>query len=133
MKRLLFLVILLCGWAVYTQSEGIPFKVSSYLIGKKQTANLYTRAELVVDDETQSWEIFLYRKDNNNPEHIKLETFDDIGNNNGVFRTVTIKEGPGTSGKNLFAYMPVFEGSKIRVDICDTRTEAVKRRLILEY
>jgi hypothetical protein len=133
MKRLLFLIVLVCGLAVYTQSEGIPFKVSSYLIGKKQTANLYTRAELIINDETQSWEIILYRKDNKDPDNIRLEKFDDIGKNLGVFRTITIKEGSSTLGGGLFAYMPVFEGAKIQVDLCDTRTEFVKRRLILEY
>ena len=75
----------------------------------------------------------MYRKDGAGPERIKLEKFDDIGHNNGVFRTVIIQEVAGTSGSNLFAYMPVFEGNKIRVDLCDTKTEGVKRRIILEY
>ena len=134
MKRSLFLaVFIICGWTAFAQSNAITFKVSSYLISRKQTANLYTKAELIIYDEDQSWEIILYRKDGSKPERIKLEKFDDIGHNNGVFRIVTIQEASGTSGKNLFAYMPVFDGTKIRVDLCDTRTEGVKRRLIIEY
>jgi len=133
-KKLLFLaVFVVCAWATFAQSNAITFKVSSYQISRRQTANQYTKAELIVDDETQSWEIVLYRKDGSDPERIKLEKFDDIGRNTGVFRTVTIEEKSGTSGSNLFAYMPVFEGNKIRVDLCDTRTEGVKRRLIIEY
>jgi hypothetical protein len=134
MKKLLFLaVFVICGWVAFAQSAAITFKVSSYLISRRQTANQYTKAELLIDDGAQSWEIILYRKDNAKPERIKLEKFDDIGRNNGVFRTVTIQEAAGTSGSNLFAYMPVFDGTKIRVDLCDTRTEGVKRRLIIEY
>jgi hypothetical protein len=135
MKRLLFLVVLVCGLAVYTQSEGIHFKVSSCLIGGKQTAKSYTGAELVVDEDTKTWEIFLYRKDNKDPDNIKLEKPDVIsfqGKNQEVFRTVTIKEGASTSGSNLFALL-VFDGAKIQVDLCDTKTEKTKRRIILEY
>jgi hypothetical protein len=110
----------------------VPVKIVSYLISRRQTAAQYERADLVIDDETQSWEIILYRKDGKNPEHIKLEKFDDIGHDNGVFRSITIQEGATTSGSNLFAYMPVFDKGKIQVDLCDTRTEGVRRRLILE-
>jgi hypothetical protein len=132
MKKLVMFVILgICAGAAFAQP--IPFTVSSYQISRRQTAPQYTRAELIVNDESQSWEIILYRKDGVGPERIKLEKFDDIGHNNGVFRTVIIQEAAGTSGSNLFAYMPVFEGNKIRVDLCDTKTEGVKRRLILEY
>jgi hypothetical protein len=110
----------------------VPVKIVSYLISRKQTAAQYEKADLIIDDETQSWEIILYRKDGKDPEHIKLETFDDIGQNNGVFRTITIREGSATSGSDLFAYMPVFSNGKIQVDLCNTRTEGVRRRLILE-
>jgi hypothetical protein len=110
----------------------IPVTITSYLISRRQTAVQYEKAELIIDDETQSWEIVLYRKDGKDPEHIKLEKFEDIGRDNGVFRTITIKEGSTTSGSNLFAYMPVFTDGKIQVDLCDTRTEGVRRRLILE-
>lgn len=134
MKKL-FLIIGVCifGLTVFAQSEAISFKVFSYQISTRQTANQYTKAELLINDENQSWEIILYRKDGKNSERIKLEKFDDIGRNNGVFRTVTIMEAAGTSGSNLFAYMPVFDGNKIRIDLCDKRTEGVKRRLIMEY
>ena len=134
MKKLIFLIVFgICGLMVFTQTDAIPFKVSSYQISTRQTASQYTKAELLIDDETQSWEIILYRKDGKNNEHIKLEQFNDIGRNKGVFRTVTITEGAGVSGSNLFAHMPVFEGTKIRVDLCDKKTEGVKRRLIMEY
>jgi hypothetical protein len=135
MKKLVFLLIFgICALVLFTQPEGIPFKVFSYQISTRQLASQYTKAELIISDETQSWEIILYRKDGKNSEHIKLEQFDDINQkNHGVFRNVTIVEAAGTSGSNLFAYMPVFEGNKIRVDLCDKRTEGVKRRLIIEY
>jgi hypothetical protein len=134
MKKLFLLVIVgLCTTAVFAQSGAILFKVSSYQISRRQTASQYTKAELFVNDETQSWEIVLYRKDGAGPERIKLEKFDDVGHNNGVFRAIIIQDNSGTSGSGLFAYMPVFEGSKIRVDLCDARTEGVRRRLILEY
>ena len=134
MKKLIFIVIFcIFGLSVFTLPEAIPFKVSSYQISTRQTAAQYTKADLLVDDETQSWEIILHRKDGKTSERIKLEQYDDIGRGKGVFRTVTIIEGAGTSGSNLFAHMPVFDGNKIRVDLCDKRTEGVKRRLIMEY
>ena len=134
MKKLLFvLVIGACGLVVFTQAEAIPFTVFSYQISTRQTANQYSKAELIINDNTQSWEIILHRKDGKNAERIKLEQFDDIGRNKGVFRTVTITEGAGVTGSNFFAHMPLFEGNRIRVDFCDKRTEGVKRRLILEY
>ena len=133
MKKLILLAVVgLCGWMVFAQSEPITFKVSSYQISSRQTAGQYAKAELVINDGNQSWEIILHRKDGTGPDRIKLEKFDDIGRNLGVFRTVTITEAAGTSGSNLFAYMPVFEGNKIRVDLCDTKTEGVRRRLIME-
>ena len=133
MKKLFFLVIFgIVGWSIFAQPEAIPFKVSSYQISRRQTASLYTRADLIINDETQSWEIILHRREGA-PERIKLEKFDDIGRNIGVFRTVIITEASGTSGSNLFAYMPAFEGNQIRVDLCDTRTEGVRRRLIMEF
>ena len=134
MKKKLFLLIVfvLCGWLVFAQSEAITFKVASYQISTRQTASLYTMAELIINDEARSWEIILHRKDGKGPDRIKLEKFDDIGRNIGVFRTVTITDISGTTGSNLFAYMPAFEGNRIRVDLCDTRTEGVKRRLIME-
>jgi hypothetical protein len=110
----------------------IPVKITSYLISRRQTAAQYEKADLIIDDETQSWEIILYRKDGTDSDHIKLQQFDDIGNNNGVFRTITIQESSKTSGSNLFAYMPVFTDGKIQVDLCDVKTEGVRRRLILE-
>jgi hypothetical protein len=134
MKKLLFFVVFgICSWMAFAQPTPITFKISSYLISRRQTAAQYEKVELIIDDEAQSWEIILYRKDGAEPEHIKLEKFDDIGHKNGVFRTITIQEKAGTSGSGLFAYMPVFEGNKIRVDLCDTRTEGVKRRLIMEF
>jgi len=134
MKKLLFLaVFIVCGWATFAQSDPITFKVSSYLIARKQTANLYTKAELIIDDNAQSWEIILYRKDGSGPERIKLEKYDDISRGRGVFRTVTIREGARTFGSDLFAYMPLFEGTRITVDLCDTKKEITRRRLILEY
>ena len=134
MKKLFLITILgICGLVIFSQNEGIPFKVFSYQISTRQTANQYTKADLLIDDETMSWEIVLHRKDGKASESIKLEQYDDIGHNNGVFRTVTIKEAAGVSGSNLFAYMPVFEGNRIRVDLCDKKTEGTKRRLIMEY
>ncbi|MDR2701400.1 MAG: hypothetical protein LBB72_03105 [Spirochaetaceae bacterium] len=134
MKRLFFwAVFVTVGLVAFAQSNTITFKVSSYLINRKETAQLYVRAELTIDDETQSWEIILHRKDGTNPERIKLEKPSDISRNNMVFRTVAIQEGAGPSGANLYAFVPPFQGSKIRVDICDAKTEGVKRRLILEY
>jgi len=134
MKKLYFLIVfVICGLTAFAQSQAIPFKVATYQISRRQLASQYTKAELIIDDEKQSWEIILYRKDNAKPEYIKLEKFDDIGRDVGVFRTVTIMEAAGTSGGNLFAHMPVFDGNKITVDLCDTRTEGVRRRLIIEY
>jgi hypothetical protein len=134
MKRLFFLLFfVMAGLAAFAQSNTLTFKVSSYLISRKETANLYVRAELIIDDEAQSWEIILHRKDGANPETIKLGKFNDIGHNNMVFYTVTIREGSGTSGSSFYAFIPPFEGSKIRVDFCDTKTEGVRRRLILDY
>jgi hypothetical protein len=131
-KPLFFSVFVLCSWAIMAEPLSIPVKITSYLINRRQTAAQYEKADLIIDDETQSWEIVLYRKDGTDSEHIKLEKFDDIGNNTGVFRTITIMEGDKTSGSNLFAYMPVFNDGKIQVDLCDTKTEGVRRRLILE-
>jgi len=134
MKRLFIAIVLITvGLAAFTQSKAIIFKVSSYQINKKETAPSYVRAELIISDETQSWEITLHRKDGANPERIRMDKPSDIGNNKMVFRTITIQEASGNSGPNLYAYIPPFEGSKIRIDICDTKTEGVKRRLILEY
>ncbi|MDR2662179.1 MAG: hypothetical protein LBC31_04200 [Treponema sp.] len=132
-KQFFILVFVLCLWTIMADPLSVPVKITSYLISRKQTAAQYEKADLIIDDETQSWEIVLHRKDGKGPERIKLEKFDDIGHNNGVFRTVTIRDSSGATGSGLFAYMPVFEGSKIRVDLCDTRTENVRRRLILEY
>jgi uncharacterized protein YxeA len=132
-KRFLIVVLCIVGLAVFAQTEVIAFKVFSYQISVRQTAGQYVKAELAINDETQTWEITLYRKDGKKNEVIKLEEFDDISRNHGVFRTVTITEAAGTSGSNLFAYMPVFEGNRIRVDLCDKRTEGVKRRLIMEF
>jgi hypothetical protein len=131
-KHLFFLAFVLCSWTAMAEPLSVPVKIVSYLINRKQTAAQYEKADLIIDDETQSWEIILYKKDGTNPERIKLEKFDDLGNNNGVFRTITIREGSTTFGSNLFAYMPVFADGKIQIDLCDTRTEGVKRRLILE-
>ena len=133
MKKLVFLIVFgIIGLVVFTQTAGIPFKVESYQISTRQTARFYSKAELIINDEAQTWEIILHRVEGN-IERIKLEQFDDIGRNIGVFRTVIIQEAAGTSGSNLFAYMPVFEGNKIRVDLCDKRTEGTRRRLIMEY
>ncbi|MCL1814199.1 MAG: hypothetical protein FWG27_00030 [Treponema sp.] len=134
MKKLVFLVIFgICGLAAFAQSETIPFKITSYQISRRQLANQYSRAEVIVDYEAMTWEIILYRKDGGNPERIKLEKFDDIGRNNVVFRAVTIVEAAGTSGSNLFAYLPKNDDNVQRVDLCDNRTEGVKRRLVMEF
>ena len=133
MKKLIIIVFLVCGLVLFSAADAIPFKVFSYQISTRQLASQYTKAELNINDETMSWEIILIRKDGKASESIKLEQFDDIGRNNGVFRTVTITEAAGVSGSNLFAYMPVFDGNRIRVDLCDKRTEGTKRRLIMEY
>ncbi|MDR1505735.1 MAG: hypothetical protein LBI67_01395 [Treponema sp.] len=133
MKKIAFFAVcVLCSWAAVAEPLSVPVKIASYLISRRQTAAQYEKADLVIDDETQSWEIVLYRKDGADNERIKLEKFEDIGNNNGVFRTITIQENSKTSGSGLFAYMPVFNNGKIQVDLCDTRTEGVRRRLILE-
>ncbi|MDR2210838.1 MAG: hypothetical protein LBO65_05135 [Spirochaetaceae bacterium] len=133
MKKLILLLVLgFFTWTGFAQSAPIVFKVASYQISRRQTANQYTKAELLVDDENQTWEIVLYRKDGAEPEHIKLENFTFLGGH-GVFRTVIIREASGTSGSNLFAYMPAYEGNKIRIDLCDIRTEGARRRLIIEY
>jgi hypothetical protein len=131
-KQLFFLVFVLCSWAIMAEPLSIPVKITSYLISRRQTAVQYEKADLIIDDETQSWEIVLYRKDGTDPEHIKLEKFESVGRDNGVFRTIIIQEGSKTSGSDLFAYMPVFTDGKIQVDLCDTRTEGVRRRIILE-
>jgi hypothetical protein len=131
-KQLFFLAFVLCSWTIMAEPLSVPVKITSYLISRRQTAAQYEKADLIIDDETQSWEIVLYRKDGTDPEHIKLEKFEATGRDNGVFRTITIQEGSTTSGSNLFAYMPVFTDGKIQVDLCDTRTEGVRRRLILE-
>ena len=132
MKKLFFLVIFgIISLSLFTQTTPIPFKVASYQISTRQTANLYTRAELVVNDQNMTWEITLHRRDGAS-ERIFLESYDSIGRGIGVFRKVTITEATGVSGSNLFAYMPHFEGNRIRVDLCDKRTEGVRRRLIME-
>lgn len=146
MKQLMCVTVLfLCGWMGFAQQAPIPFRVTSYLIstggGRKQTASQYERAELYIHDETQSWEIVLYRKDAADPERVTLEKLADFGKT-AAFRTITIQERAGKSGGGLFAYMPPFEEVKapnggrtlrLQVDLCDTRTEAVRRRIILEY
>ena len=132
MKKLVFFIVVgIVGLALFAQAVPIGFRISSYQISTRQTASQYTRAELLINDEDQSWEIILHRREGN-PERIKLENYDDIGRGLGVFRKVTITEASGTSGSNLFAYMPAFEGNRIRVDLCDKRTEGVRRRLIME-
>ena len=132
MKKIwLCLIIAVCSWTAFAQDMTLPVKIVSYQISRRQTSALYERAEIIISDETQSWQIILYRKDGTDPEQILLEKFDDIGNHIGVFRTITIKEGNKTSGSELFAYLPVFEGNNIRIDLCDKRTEGVKRRLIV--
>ena len=133
MKKLVFLAVIgIIGLSIFAQSEAIPFRVNSYQISRRQTASLYSRAELIVNDADQSWEIVLHRREGN-PERIRLENYDNIGRGIGVFRTVTITEATGITGSDLFAHMPHFEGTRIRVDLCDKRTEGVRRRLILEY
>jgi hypothetical protein len=129
-RAFFFLSFILCSWIITAEPLSVPVKITSYLISRKQTVAQYEKADLIIDDESQSWEIVLYRKDGADSERIKLEKFDDAGN--GVFRTVIIEEGSKTSGSNLFAYMPVFDDGKIQIDLCDTRTEGVRRRLILE-
>ena len=132
MKKAFFLIIIgIVSLSLFAQLTPIGFRVSSYQISTRQIASQYTRAELLINDENQSWEIILHRREGN-PDRIKLENYDDIGRGIGVFRSVTITEASGTSGSNLFAYMPAFEGNRIRVDLCDKRTEGVRRRLIME-
>jgi len=63
MKKLYFLIVfVILGSAVFAQPQAIPFKVSVYQISRRQLASQYTKAELIIDDENQSWEIVLYRK-----------------------------------------------------------------------
>ena len=131
-KPILFVIFSFFGWSLFAQSATIPFSVQSYQISRRQTASLYSRAELSVNDSNQSWEIVLHRREGS-PERIRLEGFDDIGRGIGVFRSVVITEAGGTTGDTLFAHMPHFEGTRIRVDLCDKRTEGVRRRLILEF
>ena len=128
-KKKLFvcLAIILCAEAASAQA--ITFKVMSYLISKKQNAALYEKAELSTDDETQVWEVVLYRKDGSASERIRLENFAEVSGN-GIFRKVSIQEGGKTSGWGMFGYIPVFDG-KIQIDLCDNRTEVVRRRLVL--
>ena len=65
MKKLFLVVVvfLVCGLVLFSAAESIPFKVFSYQISTRQTASQYTKADLVIDDETMSWEIVLHRKD----------------------------------------------------------------------
>ena len=152
MKKLLIIVLLICGLVLFSAAEGISFKIFSYQISTRQTANQYTKAELIITPvETlvegspvnpklppkyelgYIWEIILHRKDGKPSESIKLEKHKELGVNHGVFDQVTITEAAGVSGSNLFAYVPTFEGNRIRVDLCDKRTEGTKRRLIMEY
>ena len=150
MKKLFSVVVfLVCGLVLFSAAEAIPFKVFSYQISTRQTANQYTKAELIVTPIEikverpaglppgytwgYTWEIILYRKDGKPSEIIKLEDHKELGDNHGVFNQVTITEAAGVSGSNLFAYVPKYEGNRIRVDLCDKRTEGTKRRLIIEY
>jgi len=132
MKKVFFFVVFgIIGWSLFAQSEPIAFRVASYQISSRQTASQYLNAELIINDENMTWEIILHRRQGA-PERILLSGYDNIGRGIGVFRTVTITEAAGVSGSNLFAYMPHFEGNRIRVDLCDKRTEGVRRRLIME-
>jgi hypothetical protein len=126
-KPFLCIMLVFCSWAIF--AEPISFKITSYLISRKQSAGLYAKAELSIDDETQSWEIILYKKNGSEPDIIRLEEF-NIVENNGVFKKVSIIEGGKTTGSDLFAYIPVFS-DKIQIDLCNVRTEGVRRRLIL--
>jgi hypothetical protein len=145
MKRLfrLYCGVVVAWLAVYpaallaqsSQTENpvpIPVKVNSYQISGTQSASLYEKAELIINDENQFWEIILYRKGGDR-EIIKMETFDDIGKDLAVFRTITIQEGgrPAYIARDLFAYMPVFNSGKIQIDLCNAKTEGVRRRIIL--
>ena len=156
MKKLFIVVVfLVCGLVLFSAAEGIPFKVFSYQISTRQTASQYTKAELIITpvetlveespgspgnpklppryERGYIWEIILHRKDGKPSEIIKLEEHKEFGDTHGVFNQVTITEAAGVSGSNLFAYVPTFEGNRIRVDLCDKRTEGTKRRLIMEY
>jgi hypothetical protein len=129
MKKLFFPLIL--GICVYAQAFAIPVKITSYLIGRKETAGQYERGELNIDNETQSWEIILYKKTGGAEEKILLANSNNFNNGSGVFRSITITENNKSTGSNLFAYIPVFEGGKIQIDFCDNKTERTKRRLVI--
>jgi hypothetical protein len=113
----------------------IELKINSYLISRKQNSGRFSGARLSVSDETQTWEITLFKKDGSDPDKIKLEGFEFYNKsvqNQGVFRSITIIEGEKVSGSDLFAYMPEFKKDTIQIDLCDKRTEGVRRRLILK-
>ena len=149
MKKLIILVLLVCGLVFYSAAEGIFFSVFSYQISTRQTAAQYSNAELIITpveieikvpegqppryDLGYTWEIILHRKDGRPSESIKLEQHEEFGRSHGVFKKVTITEAAGVSGSNLFAYVPAFEGNRIRIDLCDKRTEGTRRRLIMEF
>jgi hypothetical protein len=130
MKKILLFVFITYTQVIFADN-GISLTVNSYLISRKQTASLYEKAELIINDETQSWEVILHRKDGAETEHIRLENFREASGN-GVFQKVSIQEGGKTSGQGLFGHVPVFN-NKIQIDLCDYRTEAVRRRLILGF
>jgi hypothetical protein len=133
MKKVFFLLFF--GICAYVQAfaQPIPVKVVSYLIGRRETAAQYERGELIINDETQSWEIILYKKTGgpDSGERILMKNFADIGNGNAVFRSITITEGSKSTGADLFAYFPVFKDGKIQIDLCDNKTERTRRRLII--
>jgi hypothetical protein len=116
---------------MYAQAFAIPIKVVSYLIGRKETAGQYSRGELLINDETQSWEIVLYKKAGDIEEKIVMQNSDAFRNGNGVFRKIVISEGNKKLGSDLFAYIPIFDAGRIQIDFCDTKTERTKRRLII--
>jgi hypothetical protein len=130
MKKLFVLLIL--GICVQAFAQAFPIKVVSYLIGRKETAAQYDRGELQINDETQSWEIVLYKKTGaNREEKIVLKTFSELGGGIAVFRNITITEAGKNTGSDLFAYIPNFDPAKLQIDLCDNKTERTKRRLVI--
>jgi hypothetical protein len=109
----------------------IDLKIVSYLVSRKQNSARFASARLTVNDATQTWEVVLHKKDGSAPDRILMEESDPTGANMYVFRKITIFEGDKTSGGDLFAYMPNTKDGRIQIDLCDKRTEGVRRRLIL--
>lgn len=126
-KPLFFLLAIFSVQMAFSQA--VSLKVTAYDVDRRPTANQYEKAELSINDETQSWEIVLYRKDQGAPERIVLEDFKEVSGN-GVFHKVSISEKGQKSGAGLFGYIPVFKG-EIQIQLCNTHNERIRRKLVL--